>query len=70
MMTDPRLADWNERLQIDSRDLANKRQWTSKLERVRQELDRQRQLERSCMKTLENEEQDVERLKQSSLAQF
>lgn len=69
-MTDPRLADWNERLQTGSRDLANKRQWTSKLERVRQELDRQRQLERSCMKTLENEEQDVERLKQSSLAQF
>jgi len=69
-MTDPRLTEWNEQLQICSRDLANKRKWSSSLERVRRELDKQQRLEQSCLSTLMREEQDVERLKQSTLAQF
>ncbi len=69
-MTDPRLTQWNEQLQICSRDLANKRKWSSSLERVQQELDKQQRLEQACLSTLTREEQDVERLKQSTLSQF
>ena len=69
-MTDSRLTAWNEQLQSCSRDLANKRNWSSKLERVNRELENQRRLEQTCLSLLSQEEQDVERLKHSTLAQF
>lgn len=69
-MADPRLSEWNERLQVCSRDLANKRKWSSSLDRVREELDKQKRLEQSCLAMLTREEQDVERLNHSTLAQF
>jgi len=69
-MADSRLAEWNEQLQRCIQDVELKRKRETSLDRLKRELEKQRQIEQTCLLTLQREEEDVERLKQSSLAHF